>query len=87
LNCLVSVCQAISPGISAVFDLTHQVHPEFKPQEFFVSKSIPFYKVEVPTDLLIKGANALMEAKSASNGFLIFHGDNGEGWEAIGQHQ
>jgi hypothetical protein len=58
-------------------DLTHQLHGETKPGTFFPSKTIPYFKVDTPTDSLIIGANAALESKKASNGFLIFHDDNG----------
>ena len=73
------VCQAASAGsgITAVLDATHSKDPETKPRAFFMSKNVPYFKVDVPIDNLMIGMKEMLEVKGASNGFLIFHSENG----------
>lgn len=72
------VCQFISSGVSLVLDLTKRIgDPETRPQNFFLSKSIPFYKVDVPFDSLLRSVDALIQTNNGSNGFLIFNSEVG----------
>lgn len=72
------VCQFISSGVTLVLDLTKRIgDPETQPQKFFTSKSIPYYKVDLPFDSLLRSVDALVQANNGSNGFLIFNSETG----------
>ncbi|CAG7732603.1 unnamed protein product [Allacma fusca] len=70
------VCQQISNGVTAVVDFTYADYDEKIPKQFFLDKEIPYFKVIVPTNVLIQGSDAMLQSKRASNGFLIFHSAN-----------
>jgi len=52
--------------------------PETQPKTFFTSKSIPYYKVELPFDNMLKGMDAMLQSNNGSNGFLIFNSEMGK---------
>ena len=51
--------------------------PETQAQKLFTSKGIPYFRVDVPLDGLLRGVDSLLQATNGSNGFMIFHSDLG----------
>jgi hypothetical protein len=61
-----------------VLDLTKKMmDPEMQPQKFFTTKFMPYFRVDIPFDILLRGVDALLQSKNGSNGFLIFHSELG----------
>lgn len=67
------VCQFIANGVTVVVDLTKRLgDAPTRPQKYFESYSIPFFKVDMPIDALLRSVDALLQVNNGSNGFLIF---------------
>lgn len=65
--------------MSLVLDFTRRImDPETQAQKLFRTKNVPYYKVDMPFDLLLRGVDALLQAANGSNGFMIFHSDLGK---------
>ncbi|ODM95541.1 Glutamate receptor ionotropic, kainate 2 [Orchesella cincta] len=72
------VCQFIANGVTVILDLTKRIgDPETRPQKFFTSKSMPYFKVDTPYDALLRTIDSLVQVNNGSNGFLIFNSDLG----------
>ncbi|OXA63208.1 Glutamate receptor ionotropic, kainate 2 [Folsomia candida] len=59
-----------------ILDFTRKImDPETQPQKFFATKQIPYFRVDVPFDALLRGVDSLLHLANGSNGFMIFHSD------------
>lgn len=71
------VCQAAT-NVTVILDFTRKImDPETQPQKFFATKQIPYFRVDVPFDALLRGVDSLLHLANGSNGFMIFHSDLG----------